>query len=97
MTVLRLVLDLLVPHEPGVVTYAERLAGLGGVDGVTIDVIEADEQTKTIELTLEGPSLPFDEISRVIESLGAALHSVDEVSAGKRIILTKGASRREPR
>jgi hypothetical protein len=97
MPLLRLVLDLLVPHSPGVVIYAERLADLEGVDGVTVDVIEADAQTKTLEVTIEGSHLPFDRVSEIVDSLGGALHSVDEVSAGTRIVLTKGASRREGR
>ena len=97
MAVRRLVLDLLVPHEPSVVVYAERLSELNGVEGVTVDVIEADAQTKTLEVTMEGTALVFEDVAEVIKSLGGALHSVDEVSAGNRIVVTKGASRREGR
>jgi len=86
MPIRRIVLDVIMPHEPGVVAYAEKLSDLGGTDGVTVDVVEEDEQTKTVEVTFEGDNLSLDAIKAVIQELGGAVHSVDLVSAGDRIV-----------
>ena len=86
MSVRRIVLDVLMSHEPGIVTYAEKLSDLEGTDGVTVDVVEEDEQTKTVEVTFEGENLSLDAIKAVIQELGGAVHSVDLVSAGDRIV-----------
>ncbi len=53
---------------------------------MTIDVLENDERTRTIEITIEGESLIFTEISKVIEDIGGSIHSIDQVSAGANII-----------
>ena len=86
MPIRRIVLDVLMSHDPGIVTYAERLSDLDGTDGVTVDVVEEDEQTKTVEVTFEGDNLSIDAIKAVIQELGGAVHSVDLVSAGDRIV-----------
>lgn len=86
MPIKRLVLDVLTPHEPNVVVYAEQLGQLDKVAGVTVRVVEQDEKTRTVEMVLEGESLPFDRIREVIEGLGGSVHSVDEVSTGSRIV-----------
>lgn len=86
MRIRRLVLDALIPHVPDVLEYASELSGLDNVDGLTIRVAEIDERTRTVEITIEGEALSFDAIRNVIEGLGGAIHSVDEVSAGSRIV-----------
>lgn len=86
MPIRRIVLDVLMAHDPGIVTYAEKLSDLEGTDGVTVDVVEEDEQTKTVEVTFEGDNLSIDAIKAVIQELGGAVHSVDLVSAGDRIV-----------
>ena len=85
MTLRRLVLDLLMPHEPGIVTYALRIESLDGVDGVTVDVLEEDVDTKTVEVTIEGEDLSLEAVVSIVKELGGALHSVDQASAGSRI------------
>jgi uncharacterized protein len=91
MPIRRIVLDVLMSHEPGIVTYAEKLSELEGTDGVTVDVVEEDEQTKTVEVTFEGENLSIDAIRAVIQELGGAVHSVDLVSAGDRIVEPQGS------
>ncbi len=86
MPIKRMVMDVLVPHEPHVLDFAEKLSQLDQVDGVTIQVLEIDEMTKSVEITLEGQALVFDEIRRIIETLGGSIHSIDRVSAGMRIV-----------
>ncbi len=89
MPVKRLVIDVLIPHEPGEIEYAERISELAGTAGATVHLLEVDENTKTVEITIEGESLAFDEIGKVIRELGGSVHSVDRVSAGTRIVDSK--------
>ena len=86
MQIRRLVVDVLIPYEPNVLSYAENIGDIEGVEGVTIRVLEVDEKTRTLEMTIEGEALSFEAISKAIEDLGGAIHSVDEVSAGARIV-----------
>lgn len=89
MQIRRLVIDVLIPHDPGVLAYAERISELDHIDGLTINVSEFDEKTKTIEMAIEGEALSFEAIKEVIEDLGGSVHSIDEVSAGSRIVQLK--------
>jgi hypothetical protein len=86
MTIKKLVIDVLIPHQPGEIAYAERISELEGTEGITVHVIEVDEKTKTLEMTIEGEALSFENIKNAIEELGGSIHSVDRVSAGSRII-----------
>jgi hypothetical protein len=85
----RIVVDVLIPHNLDILDFAERLARLNKVDGANIHVLEFDEKTKTVEVTIEGKSLSFRAIKGVIEELGASVHSIDMVSAGSRVIESK--------
>ena len=76
----RLVLDVLKPHQPNALEFARELAALDQNYGVSLKVVEVDEQTETIQVTLEGNALDFDRIAAAIAEAGASLHSIDEVS-----------------
>ena len=89
MTVRRLVIDVLIPHDPSEIAYAEKISELDGIEGITVHVMEVDEKTKTVEMTIEGEALSFEDIKKVIEELGGSVHSVDRVSAGSRIVDSK--------
>ena len=82
----RLVLDVLKPHHPSVVEVTKRLAVVDGVSGVNCTVYEVDQETESIKITLEGPSINYDQILETIESVGAAVHSVDQVAAGTKLV-----------
>ncbi|MCB9685497.1 MAG: DUF211 domain-containing protein [Alphaproteobacteria bacterium] len=82
----RLVLDVLKPHAPSVVELARRLSDLSGVTAVNVSVVEVDQKVENVKITLEGDALTYDEIEAQIRQLGAAVHSIDEVVAGARII-----------
>jgi hypothetical protein len=86
MAVKRLVIDVLIPLDPDIITLSESLAAIHGVDGATVHVLEIDEKTRTIEITIEGHDLTFTDIERVIEERGGSIHSIDMVSAGKKLI-----------
>ncbi|MFP3974917.1 MAG: DUF211 domain-containing protein [Chloroflexota bacterium] len=81
MRVCKLIIDVLVPHEPDILTYTEGVTQLNGVETVKLRVEEVDDRTKTIQMTVEGDALRFDDIKSTIEDLGGAIHSIDEVTA----------------
>ena len=95
MAVKRLVIDVLIPHDPDIIGFSENLAAIHGVDGVTVHVLEIDEKTKTIEITVEGHDLTYSDIEVVIEEHGGSIHSIDMVSAGKKMIDSQVTRREE--
>jgi hypothetical protein len=82
----RLVLDVLKPHTPSIVELSRKLGKLVGVLGVNCSVNEVDKDTESIKITIEGHSINFDKVTGTIEAMGAVIHSVDSVSAGKKIV-----------
>ena len=82
----RLVLDVLKPHKPSVVELSEALSNLEGIEGVNIIIYEIDQQVENVKVILAGSSIDFERIKGKLEEMGATIHSVDEVAAGKRIV-----------
>lgn len=82
----RLVLDVLKPLEPNIVELVQRIAALAGVDGVNISIHEIDLKVENAKITVEGDSLSYENLKEVIELYGGAIHSIDEVAAGARLI-----------
>jgi uncharacterized protein len=78
-TTRKIVLDVLKPHKPNGVEFATALAELSPDYQVRINVIEVDEKTETVLVTLEGKSIVFDPILELINKMGASIHSIDEV------------------
>jgi hypothetical protein len=95
LAVKRLVIDVLIPHEPDIIEFSESLAGVRGVDGVTVHVLEIDEKTKTVEITVEGNDLTYVDIQGMVERYGGSIHSIDMVSAGKKLIDSQVTRREE--
>ena len=86
MTVRRLVLDVLKPHEPNVVAYAKTTQEIKGVEGVNISLVEIDEEVQNVKITVEGSGINFETIKEKIENLGGSIHSVDEIAYGERLV-----------
>lgn len=82
MTIQLLVLDVMKPHNPTVIEYANSLMNIDGVEGVNIIAIEVDKEVENIELHIHGKDLDFDIIRDEIRELAGAIHSVDQVIAG---------------
>jgi len=82
----RLVLDVLKPHNPSVVELSEALSHLEGVEGVNVIIYEIDQQVENAKIVIAGSSIDFEVIKKKLEEMGATVHSVDEVAAGKRIV-----------
>lgn len=75
----RIVLDVLKPHQPNGLIFASTLAEKCTDCHVRYTVVEVDEQTETTELTIEGENIQFDIIEETISTMGASIHSIDEV------------------
>lgn len=82
----RLVLDVLKPHNPSILDLSGKLSRLKGIDGVNIITIEIDKEVENVKIVLEGSDINFNKVKKVLEDSGGAVHSVDEVAAGKKII-----------
>ena len=82
----RIVLDVLKPHKPSLIELSQRLSGLKGVEGVNCSLDEVDQETETVKVTIEGTAIIYDSVETVLRELGAVIHSVDEVAAGKRLV-----------
>ncbi len=86
MSVKRLVLDVLVPLEPDALTFATRISEIENIDGIAISVLEQDEQTKTVVMTIEGEAVPYQAVREAVRELGGSVHSVDEIIVGARMV-----------
>lgn len=84
--VTRLVLDVLKPHDPGVVSFTTHLGDVEGIDAATATVVEVDERVKTLRVTLEGEDLDLGVIREEVEDLSASVHSIDQVACGSRTV-----------
>jgi hypothetical protein len=82
----RLVLDVLKPHEPGIIEMAEELSKLGGASAVNISIYEIDRKVENAKVTMEGEDISYPLVLEVVSEMGGVVHSVDEVVAGSKII-----------
>ncbi|WP_276302387.1 DUF211 domain-containing protein [Halorussus lipolyticus] len=89
----RIVADVLKPHAPSLVEFAEQMAEVEGVSAVNATVLENDAETQTIELTAEGDDVSADRLRETIENIGGSLHSIDEVSCGEYTVEKRGPAR----
>jgi len=77
----RILLDVLKPHQPGALEFAQTLADLNPGYRVNLRVEEVDENTESIIVVIEGKNIHFEEIDQAIKKMGGTIHSVDEVEA----------------
>ncbi|MDD1767541.1 MAG: DUF211 domain-containing protein [Methanomassiliicoccales archaeon] len=82
----RMVLDVLKPHHPSIIELSKRLGALNGVTGVNCTLEEVDQETESIKITVEGTAIDFTSIEQTITESGAVIHSIDSVSAGKKLV-----------
>jgi len=75
----RIVLDVLKPHQPSILEFANSIADQHENCRVQITVAEVDEKTETTVIVIEGEQIPYEQITEVITSLGGSIHSIDEV------------------
>lgn len=82
----RLVLDTLKPHDPTIIVVADQLSELEGVSAVNISIYEMDRKVENAKITIEGENISYPQVEEIIAEMGGAVHSIDEVVAGKMII-----------
>jgi len=82
----RIVLDTLKPMEPNIIEMAKKLSVVDGVSAVNISLVEIDLKVENAKITIEGEDINFEDVESLILDMGASIHSIDEVVAGKEII-----------
>jgi hypothetical protein len=88
-------LDTLKPHDPSIIELAQSLSELPGVEAVNISIYEMDRKVENAKITIEGSDIQADAIEGVIADNGGAIHSIDEVVAG-RIIIDDASTPQDP-
>jgi len=68
------------------VELSRKLGTLEGVSGVNCSLEEVDQETESIKITIEGTAIDFEMVEQTISESGAVIHSVDSVSAGKKLV-----------
>jgi hypothetical protein len=86
VTLKSIVLDVLKPHQPDALAFSRALAELGEGYRVCLDVEEVDEQTDTLRVQISGDAIELAPIEEKIASLGASIHSIDQV-----VVLNEGS------
>ena len=82
----RVVLDTLKPMEPTIIEMAKKISVIDGVTAVNISIAEIDLKVENAKITIEGENINYEKVEELIEDMGASIHSIDEVVAGKEII-----------
>ena len=75
----RVVLDVLKPHQPNILEFAQTIARQNEGSKVQVTVLEVDEKTETLRVVIEADRMHFAAVQEVIADMGASLHSIDEV------------------
>ncbi|HEY9050050.1 MAG TPA: DUF211 domain-containing protein [Gammaproteobacteria bacterium] len=79
VSVKRIMLDVLKPHQPNALEFSQAIARIGKDYQVRLTVVEIDEKTETVQLEVEGNAIDFEKIQSAITSMAGSLHSIDEV------------------
>jgi len=84
-TIKRLVLDVLkLRRDHPLHKFALRLGSIPNVEQAKGSLVEIDQETETVKVTLEGKNIDVDLVKKMIQDHGATVHSIDEVLAGKK-------------
>ncbi len=78
----RLLLDVLKPHQPNILEFANSLAELQEDIKIKITVVAVDEKTESIEIEITNNEIDFERVSSCIKDMGGSIHSIDEVEVG---------------
>ena len=79
VTIKRIMLDVLKPHQPNSLEFSQAIAKVGDDYRVCLTVLEMDEKTETLQLEVEAGAIDFEAIKAAITSMGGSLHSIDQV------------------
>jgi hypothetical protein len=79
----RVLLDALKPRELSLVDLSKAVCSSDGVEGVDIIVSEVDSKTETIKVTVKGPKINYDALSKIMDRHGVSIRGIDEISLAK--------------
>ena len=79
VTVKRIILDVLKPHQPNALEFSRAIASVGNDYRVTLTVLEVDENTETLQVVVAGDAIDYEAIQSAISDMGGSIHSIDEV------------------
>ncbi|BBD73991.1 hypothetical protein HS1genome_2380 [Sulfodiicoccus acidiphilus] len=83
----RITLDVLKPIKGvSIVELSERISSLEGVEGVNITVTDMDVETMGLMIVVEGEAINFSAVKRLLDDTGCAIHSIDEVASGTKLV-----------
>ena len=76
----RLLVDALKPRETPIIELSQTICSVEGVEECDVTVTEVDAKTETVKLTIRGPDINYEQVTKVLEDNGMAIRGVDEVS-----------------
>lgn len=80
----RLVLDVLkLRRDHPLDKFALHLGSIPDVKGMKVSLVETDQETETVKVTLEGENIDVGLVQKMMKDHVATVHSIDEVVAGK--------------
>ena len=74
-----IVLDVLKPHQPALAEFALFLGELEGLTRIDVSVVEMDEKTESLRITIDATNLDYEVLRAHMAEQGAVIHSVDKV------------------
>ena len=85
----RLVLDVLKLRDPPLPEFASTLCALPNIEGVKVSLVEIDQNTESVKVTVEGDNINLDTVQKLMKDHGAVIHSIDEVIVQKKTSSTR--------
>ena len=84
MKITRIVLDIMSPAQQSMIDLAERLSKIDGISQVDIALTELEMNIVDFKVTLDGYSLDFERIRKIIKDFSAIIRNVDYISSAKQ-------------
>ena len=75
----RIILDVLKLKEPTLPEFALTLSSFGNIVEVKVSLVEIDQNTESVKVTVEGNHIDLEAIQKMMKDQGAVVHSIDEV------------------
>lgn len=79
----RVLIEALKPRETSLVELSRAICSVSGVEECDITVTDVDVKTETIKLTVRGPNIEYEGISKIMQEYGMAIKGMDEISVAR--------------
>ena len=83
VSIRRLIVDSLKPRETNIIDLSRVICSVNGVEEVDITVTEVDVKTETIRLTIRGPNISYEDLSKIMNEHGVTIRSIDEINVNR--------------